>query len=379
MNIFVFNKNFEMQGIVDTFISLIWRREFYKTGTFEFHLNLPEPDQEAFELINLLRKGNILAKENSLEEGSLEEAAYIENIVIDDQESETCVVSGYFIENFISERIVWGEQHKSGSVEEVMKYFVDKNAVNPSDPNRIIPGLSLSENRGISKQANEVNSYGNLAELIEELALKYDIGWRVLFDLTNEKYVFDVYEGRDLSVNQSMNPRAIFALEFENIIQQKYTDSDNSYKNFALVGGQGEGSARKLALINNNLSGFERRELFVDAKDLSNTIQNDDGTEQTLSDAEYEALLIERGNSRLAEVQPIKTFESGISVTSNLIYKQDFDLGDIVTIKNDRWGVVLNTRITTVEEVYENDTVDIRVNFGSNIPTLIDRIQQRMR
>lgn len=48
-----------------------------------------------------------------------------------------------------------------------------------------------------------------------------------------------------------------------------------------------------------------------------------------------------------------------------------------VTIQNDRWGLVLNTRITSVEEVYENDTVDIRVNFGSNIPTLIDKIQQK--
>ncbi|UII56717.1 siphovirus ReqiPepy6 Gp37-like family protein [Cytobacillus spongiae] len=378
MNIFVFNTNFEMLGIIDTFISLIWRREFYKTGTFEFHLNLPEgvenDDETTFQLIQLLQKGHILVKEDSPEE-----AAYIENLILDEQENEILTVSGYFVDNIISIRTVLGDMNKSGSVEEVIKYFIDKNAVTPSDPNRVIPGLVLSPNIGISKLANEVNSYGNLAQLTEELALKYDTGWRVLFDLANKNYIFDVYEGRDLSVGQSENPRAIFSLEFENVHQQKFTDSDSGFRNVAIVAGQGEGADRKLVFINNNFGGFERKELFVDARDLSSSIQSEDGTQIILNDEEYEALLEERGKLKLAETQPIQTFDSGISVTSNLIYKQDFDLGDIVTVKNDRWGVLLNTRITTVEEVYENDTVDIRVNFGSNIPTLIDRIQQRMR
>jgi len=374
MNIFVFNKQFEMQGIVDTFTSLIWHREFYKTGTFELHLNVPQKDKDALALITILQKGNVFVKEDSLDE-----AGYIEDINLDDQENETLVVTGYFVANFISQRIVWGQMNKSGSVEDTMKYFIDKNCINPTDPKRIIPNLILSANTGIPIQANEVNSYGNLAEWTEELATKYDVGWRTLFDLTNKKYVFDIYQGKDLSINQSVNPQAVFSLEFENVLQQTFTDSDSNYMNMALVAGQGEGIDRKIVSINNDVSGFERREVFVDARDLSNTISNDDGTETPISDHEYEALLIERGNSKLSENQRILTFEAGISILSNFKYKQDFDLGDIVTIINNRWGVLLNTRITTVEEVYENDTLDIRVNFGNNIPTIIDKIKQRTR
>lgn len=376
MNVFVFNKQFDLLGIVDTYSSLIWNREFYKSGTFELHLNPPEKDEEALKLIELLQKGNILVKEDSLEE-----AGEIDDLKLDDQESETMLVTGNLIDDFIAERIVWGKHIKSGLVEEVMKYFVDANCINPTDPKRIIPNLILSQNRGIIKPANEVNSYGNIAELMEELALKYDVGWRIIFDLTNKKYIFDIFEGLDRSILQSVNPQAVFSLEFENVLQQTFTDSDNGYKNMALIAGQGEDSDRKLATINNDLSGFERRELFVDARDLSNTVDsdNEDGTEQTMPDEEYEALLISRGESKLAETQRIQTFESGVSVTSNLIYKQDFDLGDIVTVMNSRWGVLLNTRITSVQEVYENKTVDIKVNFGSNIPTIIDKIKQRTR
>lgn len=374
MNIYVFNENFEMQGIIDTFISLIWRREYYKAGTFELHLNLPDDDHKAATIINLLQKRNILVKEDSLDE-----AVYIDDLSLDEQDKETLVVSGFFIENFIERRIVWGQQNIVGNIDVVMKYFVDKNAVNPVDSNRKLTNLQIAPVLNIPKNANEVHSYRNLAELMEELALKYDVGWRMLFDMTKRKYIFDVYEGRDLSVNQSINPQAIFALEYENVLNQSLKDSERNFRNTALIGGQGEGNDRKLATINNSAIGYDRFELFVDAREISNTLQNEDGTETPLTDGQYETLLLEKGNSSLAESQRILTFQSGITVNSNLIYKMDFNLGDIVTIKNNRWGVLLNTRITTIEEVYENDLLDIRVNFGNNIPTIIDKIKQRTR
>lgn len=366
MDIYVFNQDFEMQGIVDSYTSLIWKREYSKTGTFELHINLPEKDEDATALISILQKGNIIVKEDDSSE-----AAQIESLIIDNQaDVETLVVSGYFIEDLLSKRIVWGEMSKSGTVEEVIKYFIDRNAITPDDSKRIIPHLKLTPNNGLTKQANEINSYGNLVTLIEELATKYDVGWRIVFDLFNKQYLFDVYEGLDRSILQTANPQAIFSLEYENVLNQKYTSSNSNYKNMALVAGQGEGLERKLITINDNQLGFQRNELFVDARDLAPT--KDD---VPVSDVEYELMLKERGDSKLSETSVISTFESGISVTSNLIYKQDFDLGDIVTVQNERWGIQLNTRITSIEEVYENNSTDIRVNFGSNIPTLIDKIK----
>lgn len=370
MDIYVFDKSFSLLGIVDKFTSLIWKREFYKSGTFELHLFLPKLNNEASELINLLQKGHIIMKEDSPEE-----AAYIEDVTLDSTETETVKLSGFFIDNFLKDRIVWGMQSQTGTIEEVLKGFVFRNCIEPTNSNRVIPSLFLSGTRGIAAQASEVNSYGNLAELIEELAIKYDVGWRVLFDLANNQYVFDVFEGRDLSINQSINPQAIFSMEYENVLNQTYTNSDAGYKNMALIGGQGEGAARKLAILNDSISGFDRKELFVDADSIAQETENGD----PISDAEYQQVLLEKGKSKLAELTKIQTFESGISVLSNLVYKQDFDLGDKVTIQNNRWGVTINTRITSVEEVYENNTTDFRVNFGSNIPTIIDKIKQRMR
>jgi Siphovirus ReqiPepy6 Gp37-like protein len=369
MDLYVFDNQFNLHGIIDSFKSLIWRREFYKTGSFELHLNLPEDFKESSDLIALVQKDRIIVKEDSPEE-----AAYIVGLKFDDKAEDTLVITGFLIDNFLSERLIWEETSKTGTAESVMKYFVERNAVSPELVRRKLPGLTISTNRNIEIPASETNSYGNLAEVIEGLAIKYDVGWRVLFDLANKQYIFDVFNGRDLSVNQSVNPRAIFSMEFENVLEQTYTDSNSGYKNMALVAGQGEGAARKKVLLNDELEGFERKEVFVDARDLSNVIDN-----TTLSDEEYEILLEQRGLTKLSECKSISTLEGSIVLTSNLVYKIDFDLGDIVTTQNERLGVTLNTRITTIEEVYENDYRDIRVNFGSNIPTLLEKIEQRMR
>jgi len=42
-------------------------------------------------------------------------------------------------------------------------------------------------------------------------------------------------------------------------------------------------------------------------------------------------------------------------------------------------GYTIDTRITAIEEVYEQNGFDIRVNFGDKIPTLIDKIKQKLR
>ncbi|KEK17053.1 hypothetical protein BAMA_21500, partial [Bacillus manliponensis] len=197
MELMVFNKQFELQGIIDVFRSLRWRTEFYKVGESELHLTLPEDEGETLHILSLLMKDNLLVKSDSLEE-----AVVIEGAVIDEQDSETIVVTGSKLDGMIGDRFVWGEQKHTGTIEHVMKQFVVKNAISPTKSQRVIPNMVISPNRNISKAASEVNSWKDLGLLIEELALKYDIGWRVLFDLANKKYVFDVFEGKNRSINQ---------------------------------------------------------------------------------------------------------------------------------------------------------------------------------
>ena len=264
---------------------------------------------------------------------------------------------------------MWGTEILNATVEVAMRTMVTNNCITAIDTNRDIPNLLLGTLNNYIDSVDYQTSYKNLADEIESLSNTNNLGYRVKFDTTNKKLVFETYEGLDRSVNQSVNPRCIFSKEFENVLEQEYTDSLNNYKNLALVGGVGEGTARKLATIGNSI-GLDRFEVFNDQKSLSNEVDS-----IAMSDTDYNDLLIAKGNETLAENQDIKTFDNKINLSSNLKYKVDFDLGDIVTCLSKSWNITIDSRIVEIEEIYEEQGQQINIVFGNNIPTLIDKIK----
>jgi hypothetical protein len=359
MELYIFDRNLNFKGILEGYTSLRWTRRYYKSGEFELHCALTP------EALSLLQRENIIYKKGDTEAGFIE----YRNLKQDQEGKEILVIKGKFLTGYLNRRIIWGTEILNTTSEVAMRTLVNKNCITPIDSNRIIDNLMLGTLSSFIGNVDYQVSYKNLAEELENLSNLSNLGHRINLDITNKKLIFDVYKGLDRSVNQSVNPRAIFSKEFENILEQEFTDSLNNYRNLALVGGVGEGTARKLAIVGNSI-GLDRFEVFVDQKSLSNEVDS-----VAMNDIDYNNLLIEKGNSTLAETKEIQTFDNKINLNSNLKYKADFDLGDIVTCVSKKWNLVLNTRITEVEEVYEEQGLSINITFGNNIPTLIDKIK----
>lgn len=364
MELYIFNRNLEFQGIIDNFTSLQWTRRYYKSGEFELQCALTP------ESLSLLARENIIYKKGDTEAGYIE----YRNLKQDQEGKEVLVIKGKFLTSYLNRRIIWGTEILNTTAEVAMRTLVNNNCIAPSDTNRIINYLILGTLNNFTGNVNYQVSYANLSDELENLSNISDLGHRVNFDITNKKLIFDVYSSLDRSINQSVNPRAIFSKEFENILEQEYVDSLNNYRNLALVGGIGEGAARKVVTVG-SATGLDRFEIFVDQNNLVNTIDNG-GTTTTMSDTDYTNLLIGKGNETLATRLQVTTFDSKINLNSNLTYKTDFDLGDIVTCVSKKWDLTLDTRITEIEEVYEESGQQINVTFGNNIPTLIDKIKQ---
>jgi hypothetical protein len=363
MELFIFNKALELQGIVDVFSSLQWIRRYYKAGEFELHCDLTVDN------LNLLQKENIIYKNGDTEAGYINYRDFKK----DTDGKETLIIKGRFITHYTDRRIVWGTELINDTVENAMRTLITNNCISPTDNGRIIPNLILGNFNSFTQTVNYQVSYKKLSDELENLSNISDLGHRINFDITNKKLIFDVYSGIDRSINQGINPKAIFSKEFENILEQEYVDSLNNYRNLALVGGIGEGTTRKMATVG-VATGLDRFEVFNDQKSLSNVV---DGA--TMSDTDYSNLLIGKGNETLAETKEIQTFDSKINVTSNLTYKEDYDLGDIVTCTSRKWGITLDTRITEIQEIYEEQGQQINIIFGNNIPTIIDKINQKLR
>lgn len=331
MELYIFNRDIEFKGVIDNFTSLIWRRRYSDCGEFELHC--------AFTTVNL----NLLIKKNLIYKKDNDEFGVItyKNFKTDAEGKEVIVVKGKFGTSYMNRRIALGTTEITDTAENTIRSLIYSNAINPTDTNRILPGLVLGTDNTFTESIDYTLDNKELLEDIENIANTVELGIKTSLDITNKQFTFNVYKGLDRSVNQAVNPICIFSKEFDNILEQEYVDSLDNYKNVATDGTTTIGSA----------IGLDRFETYA-SKDL---------------------------DVELSKSLQITTFDSKINLNSNLTYKVDFDLGDIVTCVSKKWGLTLDSRITEIEEIYEESGLSINVVFGNSIPTLIDKIKQKLR
>lgn len=173
----------------------------------------------------------------------------------------------------------------------------------------------------------------------------------------NKQFVFKLYAGTDRSYDQSANPYVVFSPKFENIINSNYVESKSALKTVTLVGGEGEGSARKYTTVGGG-SGLNRRELFTDARDISSDV----GDGVVLSDAEYTAQLQQRGKEKLAENTDVTSFEGQVETTVMFRYGEDFFNGDVVQIANE-YGHETKARIVEIVMSEDEDGNSVYPTF----------------
>lgn len=85
-------------------------------------------------------------------------------------------------------------------------------------------------------------------------------------------------------------------------------------------------------------------------------------TTVTLYDVIYTAYLLTRGYNRLAEYGKTISFTGAVEPRSTFKYREDFQLGDIVTIAN-QYGISVQARITEVIEVEDDNGYQIEPRF----------------
>lgn len=116
-------------------------------------------------------------------------------------------------------------------------------------------------------------------------------------------------------------------------------------------------------------------------KIIEGSVENNDVTyyenfvETKVSESEYREVLLKKAKEYL------KTFVISESVSiepyklSNMVYRKNYQLGDIVTARNKIYGFSVDLRITGVTEVWDSKGYSIDISLGDNVPTLTNRIK----
>jgi hypothetical protein len=371
MELYVYSSDMELQGIVEKIASLIWTRRYWSCG--EFKLLVPFTEEHS----RMLVKNNIIMKRGD------DEAAQIRYVSItkNSQGLEEIEVQGKFLIAWIGKRIIKKQIITNDTTQNILYRIVRENVTNPADTVRKIPDVSIADDdadteSGVIDYTSE--QYTNAQLAAETAAKAAKLGIRMRTDARTGAHVFSVYEGRDLTAgNTAGNAPCIFSQEFDNIVEQEYTNSVENLKTTAFVGGEEkEGVARKVAEVGGSAAGLAREEVFINATDIVQEYEDDDGEQVTLTDAEYLALLSARGAEELEQYAETLSFGSKINTFANLIYRTDYDLGDRVTCVNKRWGIRIDVRITEIAETYQNNVEEIDITFGESLPALLTQIRQ---
>ncbi len=352
MELLMLDKNFQICGLIDDFSSLVWNRKYYECGNFSLQTNL--------DTINQFKNAKYIYSKN------FKETAIIETFNIKEKTTGTQILhSGRFLESILEDRCINTTQYfKNMITEDIIRSLVTNFAINSGV--RKIPKLNLGKRKGLGRTRTTQKTGGSVLEYIYELCKEDELSIKVWYDFDNDEIIFEVWQGLDRIDTQNENTWAIFSKNFENILNDEYSTDTTKYKNFAYVEGEqrksdeegNETTTRIGITIDRVKEGEDRRELYVDARDL----QSDEDT----TEEEYRQMLKERGLEKLEENNKVEKADLEINTNSNLIYLKDYDLGDKVVYKNDKLGFNIENRIIGVSEAYENGNKEIDVTFGED-------------
>ncbi len=344
MELLLLDKDFQICGLIDDFSSLVWNRKYYECGNFNLQIGIKYWKQ--------FRNAVYVYSKEFQETGILETLSYKTTTQgIDIQRS------GGFLESILADRVIDKTQNFINMLtEDIIRSLVNNFVINAED--RKINSIVLGQRKGIGKKHTMQITGDNLLEKIYKLCKEDELSIRLKYDFDNNQMIFEVWQGLDRRDTQDKNTWAIFSRSFENIIEDEYSTDETKYRNFAYVAGEDTGGNRVIVEVNRIKQGEERKELYVDARDL----QKDENT----TDAEYKEMLKERGIEKLNECNKVEMADFNIEHLANLKYKNDFNLGDKVVYKNDDLGFNVENRIIGISEAYENGNMTLNINFGED-------------
>jgi len=340
-----------LMAVIDAYEAVEWTRRWRSPGEWQAVINRYATGAEFLKegrFVSLPRRGqHLVGRIETLEGQQTDEGEISENWTVRGREAGVILQDRICLHG-VSSGTGYDEQ-KNVVGETAMRHYVDVNAVNPTDPDRAIPGLVLAPvDQGRGSSVTVSARFQALPDLLEQIALQSGLGWEIGYDFTGQQFVFTVLDGVDRSAEVLLSPR------LGNCLVSGYRACLSDAPTLAVVAGQGEAADREIVEVG-AAAGWDRREVFVDARDLDAT------------DA-----LIARGEEKLAEVGETTTLEVEYIPTPTYRYGIDFDLGDIVSAEYP--GIAtMEARIVTVTEQYPSGRIVL--GLGKEWPDLISLVR----
>jgi len=315
-------KDFELLYVEPNYSRLMWRRRFGMAGEFQMHTNFTA------EKMDIFAQGNIVYKRDVDEAVFVEERRVIQNLYGE----LIMVVRGRALTSLLDRRVATAEGNYTLST--ILTNIINNNFLTGGNnaAARVMPSLRLVPlNIGavnVSADYKRASAY----EAITGLLAENNIGVRCRYNIPDKTYDLEFYGPTETDV--------VFSREYANIIDQDYYDSVEKFKNVVYVDDK--------YVHNNDIAGFERREMSVYAPSGSGAAY----FRQTAIDA-------------LNKNKATKTLSSTVNAYGQQYeYLTDWDIGSVVLSHNAALNYSEREIITEVTEFYDESGMNLEVNLG---------------
>lgn len=377
--LYLLDEQLNRKHIIDTYSSIIWAKRYNSVGDCELVISATE------ENFNKVKECRYISRPDD------DMVCKIEKIEIqtDEENGNQFIITGTDIKNILNQRIVAKQTNFNGLVEDYIRKLITDSIINPTNTDRKIKNFILADKVGFTERIREQVTYDYVGDKIQELCQQY--GWGYKVTVNNGNFVFALYKGEDKS------QYVTFSEDYDNISTTDYTKDDSNIKNVALIAGEGEGVARVTTSIGSGL-GIDRHELYVDARDISSEIDYDEllssypnGKEKIINNIIYYQVnnvniailtkddkgqvtkvklcsnvyienLKNTGYEKMSAYTTISSFTGEVVVGINYTYKQDYDLGSIVSIVNE-YGISIKVRISEIIESQDDSGYSMEPTF----------------
>ena len=377
--LYLLDEDLKKKYIIDTYSSIIWTRRYNMPGDCELVV------QASKENLSKIRESKYISRDDD------DMTCEIKKIEIqtDEENGDKIIITGTDIKDILNKRIVMNQTNFSGLAEDYIRKLINDAFINPKEPDRKINNFVLDNKQGFTETISEQVTYDYIGDKVQEICQQF--GWGYKVTIQNGNFIFSLYKGEDKS------QYITFSQNYDNISTTDYQEDNSNIKNVALIAGEGEGVDRKTTTIGSG-EGVNRNELYVDARDVSSTIDYDEllsnypnGIEKiinnviyyqvngsniailtkdeegeiseiTLCDDIYMENLKSVGNEKMTEYVSVTSFTGNIIVGVNYKYKEDYCLGDIVKLVNE-YGISINVRISEIIESKDENGYAIEPTF----------------
>ena len=352
MDIYIYDGQMQLVGVCDTMISLLWVRRFSSAGSFEIYA--PATEQN----VRLLRKCRFVLRPD------VNEMMYISTVLEEQtlEDGKRIIVSGYGVEGIFRKTI---------PIE--VNTTVIKSLVPPcngfkipqDDPNDIsIPSYTDKDYRTMN--CEELARYAlNLRQL--GLMVKFESGFIIPY----------VLKGNDLS------EKICFSEKFDNLRKSTYEYCEDGCCNIV----NGYVKIPDVDVTYTDLpqcqlvrtEGLDLLQYAVKSVVVDPIIKETERTSGSGGMVKYKYVDTEETAAKLeaaveAAYTPIS--ENFTAEVDTAVYRNEFNVGDMVTVRDDLREISFIKRIEEAQESFNASGKFVSVTFGEPLKTIYDLLKE---